>query len=77
MYDTLLEQMRFHARFPGTGRRREDLWPNLRSFIVRPYVVFCRPVGESIEVLRVLHQRRDIDRAMRESLGRHIQEEEE
>jgi toxin ParE1/3/4 len=62
----ILERCRSHARFPETGRSREDLGPGLRSFPVTPYVVFFRPAGETIQVLRVLHGRRDVNRIIRE-----------
>jgi len=61
----ILEKCRAHARFPETGRLREDLGRELRSFPVPPYVVFFRPVEGSIEVLRIIHGRRDVDRIMR------------
>ena len=68
--DRLLERFahaaRMHARFPESGRLREGIGPGLRSFLVAPYVVFFRQVGETIEVLRILHGRRDLDRIMRE-----------
>jgi toxin ParE1/3/4 len=57
----ILERSRFHARFPKTGRPRDDLTPALRSFVVRPYVIFFRAVDDTIEILRVLHGSRDID----------------
>jgi toxin ParE1/3/4 len=47
------------------GRPRDDLAPGLRSFVVSPYVIYFRPAGDTIEVLRVLHGRRDIDTIMK------------
>jgi hypothetical protein len=38
----------------------------LRSFVVAPYVVFFPPAAGTIEVLRFLHGRRDIERIIRE-----------
>lgn len=61
----ILEKCRAHARFPETGRLREDLGRGIRSFPVSPYVVFFRPAEGTIEVLRVIHGRRDVDRIMR------------
>jgi toxin ParE1/3/4 len=41
-------------------RPRDDIRPGLRAVIVHPYAVFYR-VGEGeVEVVRVLHQRRDL-----------------
>jgi toxin ParE1/3/4 len=49
------------AEMPRAGRAREDLAPKLRSFPVGNYVVFYLPVPDGIEVVRVMHARRDID----------------
>ena len=60
LIDRFVAAARVHARFPESGRSREELRPGLRSFVVKPYVAFYRPVEGTIEVLRVLHGRRDI-----------------
>jgi len=44
---------------PGMGRAREDLARGLRSFAVSSWVLFYRLAGGSIEVVRILHGRRD------------------
>lgn len=49
------------AEFPGMGRERPELAPNLRSYVVWEYLVFYRASPEGIEVVRVLHGRRDIE----------------
>jgi len=61
----ILDRSQFHARFPKTGRSRDDLAPTVRSFVVRPYVIFFRAVDDTIEILRVLHGSRDIDSIMK------------
>jgi toxin ParE1/3/4 len=58
--DAILETSRMHVRFPGMCRRRDDLMPSLRCFIVSLYVVFYRPIEDTIEVLRILQGARDI-----------------
>jgi toxin ParE1/3/4 len=60
MVDAVLEGSRMHVRFPGMGQSRDELRPGLRCFVVSPYVVFYRPVEDTIEVLRILHGARDI-----------------
>lgn len=47
---------------PQSGRRRDELEPHLRSFPEGSYVVFYREIGEGIEIIRVLHSSRDIER---------------
>ena len=59
-------------RLPGMGRvrafRRQEL-QGIRSWVVRGfenYIIFYREVEGGIEVLRVLHGARDIDRVLEE-----------
>ena len=66
MTASILARCREHARFPETGRSREEWGPGVRSFPVRPYVVVYRPIPESIQVLRIFHGRRDLDRLMKD-----------
>ncbi|MGD0260662.1 MAG: type II toxin-antitoxin system RelE/ParE family toxin [Verrucomicrobiota bacterium] len=47
------------ASMPQMGRLREELAARLRSFPVRNYVIFYRPMGAGIEIVRVLHGARD------------------
>lgn len=49
------------AESPDIGRMRDELSPSLRSFPVRKYVIFYRPIEDGIEVIRVLSGYRDID----------------
>src|SRR5947209_10678775 len=49
-----------YARLPMTGILRADLAPDLRCFVVRPYLVFYRPISNGIEVARVIHGAREI-----------------
>ena len=69
LLDQILDRARLHAQFPGMGRPRDDLRPGLRSFVVKPYLVFFRPVADTIEVIRVIHGSRDIERIMDEDEG--------
>ena len=56
-FDQALELL---ARFPGAGRSREEWQPNLRSFLVRDYLLFYRRVSTGIQLVRVLHGSRDL-----------------
>jgi len=47
---------------PFAGRLRSELRAGLRSFPIRSYVLFYRIDGENINLLRVLHGQRDIER---------------
>ena len=61
---------RFEARFirsfsmlaqnPFLGRSRDEVAPGYRSVVVGRYVVFYLATGEDVEIVRVLHGRRDL-----------------
>lgn len=61
--DRLLDEIdakcRLLAGMPELGRLREELSPRLRSWVVGSYVIFYRPHSAGIEVIRVLHGRRN------------------
>jgi toxin ParE1/3/4 len=42
------------------GRPRDELATDLRSVLVHPRVIFYRVADEIVEIVRVLHQRRDL-----------------
>ena len=44
---------------PLLGRTREEVAPGLRSILVHPYVVSYRLNNARIEIVRVLHERRN------------------
>jgi toxin ParE1/3/4 len=49
------------AETPGTiGQRRDEIRPGLRSFPLPPHIIFFRFAGNTVEVLRVIHGRRDL-----------------
>lgn len=55
------------ADWPESGKRREEIAPGVRSALVKPYVIFYRSATGQVQVLRILHGRRDIVRALREN----------
>lgn len=48
------------ADMPGIGRQREELSPGLRSVPEGDYVIFYRQIEDGVEIIRVLHGKRDI-----------------
>jgi toxin ParE1/3/4 len=58
------------ARMPGMGERRESPKPRLAGLRVwriegfENHLVFYRPIDGGIEIVRVLHGARDIDRLL-------------
>lgn len=62
---TLFQTFGVLATHPELGTaRREYKGGDLRSFAVGNYVIFYRLAGSIVEVARVLHGARDIDRLM-------------
>ena len=49
------------ASSPHMGRPREELSPGLSSLIIGDYIIFYRTIDSGVEVVRVLHGRRDIE----------------
>jgi len=46
--------------WPYSGRKRDELLAGMRSVPIHPYVLFYRIRGDALEIVRVLHGRRDI-----------------
>jgi toxin ParE1/3/4 len=53
------------SRHPLSGRPRTELSPGLRSVLILPYSVFYRVTEEAVEIVRVLHERRDLPAALK------------
>ncbi|HET7078497.1 MAG TPA: type II toxin-antitoxin system RelE/ParE family toxin [Chloroflexia bacterium] len=49
------------AEQPGMGRSRDELSEGLRSLPVASHMIFYRPLPDGIEVVRVIHGKRDIN----------------
>ncbi|MBR8835142.1 MAG: type II toxin-antitoxin system RelE/ParE family toxin [Stigonema ocellatum SAG 48.90 = DSM 106950] len=62
----ILNRLPMLAEFPDIGQMRDDLRVKLRSFPVKPYIVFYIKLDDGIEVVRILHQSRDIERQFSE-----------
>jgi len=63
--DRLIEDITRHfyliARQPGMGRQRNELRPGYRSFAVGQYLILYRAVEKRVEIMHVLHGKRDLD----------------
>ena len=62
--DFILEQCLFLAQSPYSGKKRDELLQDLRSFPVRNYLIFYFPLENGIEIVRVMHGSRDIDKVV-------------
>jgi toxin ParE1/3/4 len=59
--DDIGERCAMLAQFPMIGTSRDELFPALRSLAVGHYVIFYLPLDDGIDVVRVLHGKRNID----------------
>jgi toxin ParE1/3/4 len=60
MIDRLTDTFDMLLTMPQAGRTRPEFGENLRSFAVHNFVIFYVKVPEGIDILRVIHGRRDI-----------------
>jgi toxin ParE1/3/4 len=54
----VVAQLEDHAL---SWRPRDDVMPGLRSVLVHPHIVFYRVPDSIVEIVRILHQRRDFN----------------
>jgi len=59
--DSLHQKFLMLLTTPHIGRAREELTPYLRSIPEGNYMIFYRPIMNSVEIVRVYHGRRDIE----------------
>ncbi|MBP6808916.1 MAG: type II toxin-antitoxin system RelE/ParE family toxin [Phenylobacterium sp.] len=57
-FDTQLQLL---ATQPLMRRARDELAPGIRIFPFGRYPIFCLPIDDGIDVVRVLHGARDVD----------------
>lgn len=61
LIDSITQRFWTLARFPFSGRRRDELCPGLRSFPVGQYVILYRLDDEDVLILRVVRGSRDLE----------------
>lgn len=60
----IADQCELLAKQPGIGSPRPRLGAGIRSSRIHPYLIFYRPDGSDIIILRVLHSHRRITRRL-------------
>ena len=60
--DKIEEKCLLLAKFPHIGTSCDTLSPALRFLTVDKYILFYLPLDDGIEVVRVLHGARDLER---------------
>lgn len=63
--DKIYEKMSLLKKMPQLGQKREELKLELRSLLVKPYVVFYSQNAKVCKIIRVLHCSRDILRHLK------------
>ena len=49
------------ARDPRRGRACDDIRPGYRKFPAGAHIIFFLPLGDRVQIVRILHQRMDFD----------------
>ena len=62
--ERIAETLKLLSEMPAAGRLRPRLAPNLRSFPIGNYVLFYHPLSDGIQLVRVLHGARNIQRKL-------------
>jgi toxin ParE1/3/4 len=62
----IYERFELLAGNPFLGEMREDLAEHLRQFTVAKYVIFYKPDGDGVRIMRVIHGHRDIPTVFRD-----------
>jgi toxin ParE1/3/4 len=57
----ILNRLPMLAQYPDMGKSRNDLASGLRSFPSKPYIVFYAKFSGGIEIIRIVHQSRNIE----------------
>ena len=67
LIERLLHAMQTLASMPGMGRSCADLGlPSVRRFVVEQHHIFYTPSATGIQVVRVIHGRRDVPSEVRQ-----------
>jgi toxin ParE1/3/4 len=56
----ILDKFPMLSQFPNMGQKRDELQTGLRSFPIKPYIIFYIQTSEGLEIVRIFHQSRDI-----------------
>ncbi|HEX8485375.1 type II toxin-antitoxin system RelE/ParE family toxin [Sphingomonas sp.] len=63
--DKIEAKLKALADNPKMGTGRPEYGPHIRSFVVGHHIIFYRPIALGIEVVRVVHGKRDVRRMFR------------
>jgi toxin ParE1/3/4 len=64
LLDDLHDATQLLATQPLIGKARREFGAGIRSFPVRDYVLVYRPILDGVELVRVVHGARDLERVL-------------
>ena len=64
LLDRLAERIRILESFAEAGRLRPEIAPDARVLVERPYLILYRTIPGGVQVVRVLHGARLIERML-------------
>jgi toxin ParE1/3/4 len=64
LYNRLEARVEILRRFPQSGPARTDIAPDARALIELPYLILYRIIPDGVQIVRVLHGARNIDRSL-------------
>jgi ParE toxin of type II toxin-antitoxin system, parDE len=56
------------AQFPNLGRKRDEILPGIRSLSVDSYLILYMPIGQDVEIFRVISGYRDLTALFSDSI---------
>lgn len=63
LLDRIEQRWELTATQPRIGIARDDIGTDIRSIVIGEYLTFYRAIADGIEVMRILHGRREIQQA--------------
>lgn len=63
------ERCQILSQYPEAGKKRDELVKGVRSLTAGEYLIFYRIRESRIEILRILHGARDIERIFQEPMS--------
>ncbi len=55
------------AQFPNLGRQRDEILHGIRSLSIDNYLILYMPIGQDVEIFRVISGYRDLSALFRDS----------
>lgn len=60
-YDLIFDEIGYICKKPDSGKSIEDIRKGYRVSKVKSHLIFYKIVNDSVEIIRILHQRMDIE----------------